>query len=173
MCVFVAQSYLTFCDLMDCSPPGFSVHGISQERILEWVVIPFFRGSSWSRDRTWVSCIAGRFFSVWATRGQLPKTSRILWILWRSCSWLTCHHLSCNCDVVHIPRYSGSGKGMDFLEMLWAPKDSANILGLWDRWGFRPLELLCVSQWGVQVSFGLPEAVRMLREFGMWYRGDG
>ena len=62
------QSCLTLCDLMDCSPPGFSVHGISQARILEWVVIPFFRGSSWSRDRTWVSCIVGRFFSVWATR---------------------------------------------------------------------------------------------------------
>ena len=42
----VAQSYLTLCDLMDCSPPGSSVHGIFQARILEWVVISFSRGSS-------------------------------------------------------------------------------------------------------------------------------
>ena len=59
---------LTLCDPMDCSPPGSSVHGILQVRILEWVTIPFSRGSSWPRDRTWVSCIAGRFFTIWATR---------------------------------------------------------------------------------------------------------
>ena len=45
-----------------CSQPGTSVHGILQERILEWVAISFSRGSSRPRDRTWVSCIAGRFF---------------------------------------------------------------------------------------------------------------
>ena len=45
-----------------------SVHGILQARILEWVAIPFSRGSSWLRDQTWVSCIAGRFLSVWAIR---------------------------------------------------------------------------------------------------------
>ena len=45
-----------------------SVHGIFQVRILEWVVIPFSRGSSQLRDQTWVSCIAGRFLTVWATR---------------------------------------------------------------------------------------------------------
>ena len=44
-----------------------SVHGISQARILEWVAIPFSRGSSQPRDQTWVTCIAGRFFTVWAT----------------------------------------------------------------------------------------------------------
>ena len=50
------------------SPPGSSVHGIFQARILEWVAIPFSRGSSQPRDRTQVSHIAGRFFTVWATR---------------------------------------------------------------------------------------------------------
>ena len=44
--VKVAQSCLTLCDPMDCSPPGSSVHGILQARILEWVFIPFSRGSS-------------------------------------------------------------------------------------------------------------------------------
>ena len=46
-CLLVAQLYLTLPDPMDCSPPGFSVHGIPQVRILEWVAIPFSRGSSW------------------------------------------------------------------------------------------------------------------------------
>ena len=45
------------CDLMDCSLPGSSVHGILQERILEWVAIPLSRGSSQPRDQTQVSCI--------------------------------------------------------------------------------------------------------------------
>ena len=51
--VLVTQSCLTLCDPMDYSPPGSSVHGILQERIPEWVVIPFSRGSSQPRDRTW------------------------------------------------------------------------------------------------------------------------
>ena len=49
-------------------PPGSSVHGILQARILEWVAISLSKGSSWVGDRTWVSCIVGRFFTVWATR---------------------------------------------------------------------------------------------------------
>ena len=63
--VLVAQSCLTLCDPMDCSPPGSSVHGILQARILKWGAIPFSRRSSQTRDWTWVSHIAGRFFSVW------------------------------------------------------------------------------------------------------------
>ena len=55
----------------DCSPIGSSVHGILQTRLLEWVVIPFSRVSSWPRDWTLVSCIAGRFFTVWATKEPL------------------------------------------------------------------------------------------------------
>ena len=51
-----------------CSLPGSSVHAIFQARILEWVAIPFSRGFSWPRDQTWVSCIAGRLFTVWTTR---------------------------------------------------------------------------------------------------------
>ena len=46
------------CDPVDCSPPGSPVHGISQARILEWVVISYFRGSSQPRDPTHVSCIS-------------------------------------------------------------------------------------------------------------------
>ena len=64
----VTQSCLTLCDPMDCSPPGSFVHGILQARVLELIAITFSRGSSWPRDRTQVSCIAGRRFTIWATR---------------------------------------------------------------------------------------------------------
>ena len=52
---------------MSGSLPGSSVHGILQARILVWVAIPFSRGSSQLRDQTQVSCIAGGFFTIWAT----------------------------------------------------------------------------------------------------------
>ena len=58
----------TLRDPMDHSPPGSSVHGISQARILEWVAISFSRGYSRPRDGTQFSCIAGKFFTIWATR---------------------------------------------------------------------------------------------------------
>ena len=53
---------------MDCSPPGSSIHGLLQARVLEWVAISFSRGSSRPRDRTQVSCIVGTHFTIWATR---------------------------------------------------------------------------------------------------------
>ena len=67
LCVLVAQSCPTLCDPKHYSPPGSSVHGILQARTLEWVAISFSRGSSWTRDWTQASCIAGRRFTVWAT----------------------------------------------------------------------------------------------------------
>ena len=63
-----AQSCLTLCDLMDYRPPGSSVHGFLQAGTLEWVDIPFSRRSSPPRDQTWISHIAGRFFTIWVTR---------------------------------------------------------------------------------------------------------
>ena len=60
VCVLVAQSRLTLCDPTDHSPPGFSVHGIFQARILERIAIPFSKGTSQPRDRTLVSCITGK-----------------------------------------------------------------------------------------------------------------
>ena len=64
----VAQSCPTLCDPMDSSQPGSFVHGIFQARILEWVAVSFSRGSSQPRDRTRVSHIVGRRFTVWAAR---------------------------------------------------------------------------------------------------------
>ena len=82
--VLIAQSCLTLCNLMKCSWPGSSVCGNLQARILEWVAIPFSRGSYWPRDWTLVSCIAGRFFTVWATRDaqlKVHKFKKILYFL--------------------------------------------------------------------------------------------
>ena len=72
VCVLVAQSCLTLCNPMDCSPQDSTVHGISQARILEWVAISFSRGSSQPRDWTWVSCIAAKFLTIWATKVMQP-----------------------------------------------------------------------------------------------------
>ena len=78
----VAQSYLTLCNPKDCSLPGSSVHGIFQARGLEWVAISFSRGSSRTRDRTWVSRIAGRCFTVWATREAQVLYPFLNWIVY-------------------------------------------------------------------------------------------
>ena len=70
MCL-VTQLCLTVCNPLDYSLPGFSVHGIFQARILEWVATSFSRGSSQSKDRTCiscVSCIVGQYFTHWAIR---------------------------------------------------------------------------------------------------------
>ena len=71
----VAQSCPILCNPMHCSPPGSSVRGISQARVLEWVAISFSRGSSCPRDRTHVSCVSyitGRFFTA-----EPPRKSQL------------------------------------------------------------------------------------------------
>ena len=78
-------SHVQLCNPMDCGPPGCSVHGILLARILEWVAMPFSRGSSWPRDWTWVSCsscIADRFFTMshWGS----PKSQEYPWKFWRT-----------------------------------------------------------------------------------------
>ena len=113
----VMQSCPTLCSPMDGSPPGSSVHGILQARILEWVVMPSSRGSFQPRDWTCVSCIAGGFFTIWASREASHgayKTSRSGWYLAQNKPWLcrnfkvglhmyTLLHLKCitNRDLLH------------------------------------------------------------------------
>ena len=76
VCVSVPQSCLSLCNSMECSPPGSSVHGIFQVRILEWVAISIFL----TQGSNWVSCIAGKLFPIWATREALihPGNSEFL-----------------------------------------------------------------------------------------------
>ena len=79
-CLFVPKSLScpTLCDPMDSSLPGSAIHGIFQARILECAAISFSRGSSQPRDWTWVFCIAGRRFTIWATR-EAWKSARSLY----------------------------------------------------------------------------------------------
>ena len=76
--VLVAQSCPTLWYPIDWDPPGSPVHGILQAKILEWVVISFSKGSCWPGDRTQVTCTAGRFFTVWATREAHDKTRQCI-----------------------------------------------------------------------------------------------
>ena len=76
MWMWKSLSCVHLCNPMGCSPSGSSVHGILQAEILEWVATPSSRGTSQPRDQTQVSSIAGRFFTVWATR----EAGRTQWI---------------------------------------------------------------------------------------------
>ena len=88
----VAQSCPTLCHPMD-----YIVHGIFQARILEWAAIPFSRGSSQSRDRNQVSCIAGRFFTSHQEKvGDSKKTNLAQNISASS------HSSCCNCFRVEM-----------------------------------------------------------------------
>ena len=70
----VAQLCLTLCNFMDCSPPGSSVHGILQARILERLAISSSRGSFQPRDQTLISCIASGFFTIFSSVTQSCPT---------------------------------------------------------------------------------------------------
>ena len=82
--MLVAQSSLTLHNPIGSSPSGSSVYGTSQARILEWVAIPFSRGSSQPKDQIQVSCIAGKFFTIWATREPLIHNKIPICLQWRS-----------------------------------------------------------------------------------------
>ena len=119
--MFVAQSCLTLWDPVDRSPPGSSVHGILQARILEWVAMPSFRGSSQPRNPTRVSRITGRFFTMWAPRKPLidqrysPVLGRpsfiispqitLVWLMSHLASfsrWTNLHSESANLSACHM-----------------------------------------------------------------------
>ena len=81
----------SLCNPMDCSPPGSSVHGILQVRILEWLAILFSRGSSWPRDQTQVSRIVGRRFTFWTAGEANELISQILFSGVSSLGWGVSH----------------------------------------------------------------------------------
>ena len=73
MCIFLKVSQL--CPAL-CNSIDYTVQGILQARILEWVAYPFSSGSSWPRNQTGVSCIAGRFFTSWGIKEALKYRHR-------------------------------------------------------------------------------------------------
>ena len=94
VCCLVADSCPTLCDPMDCSPPGFSVHGVLvHSRILQWVAISFSRGSSWFRDWTCISCISRQILYHWAT-WEAPLADHLCL---NSDSWMWQPLATCSC----------------------------------------------------------------------------
>ena len=153
MCVHTKslQSCLTLCDPMDYSPPGPSVHGILQARILEWVAVPSSRGSSWPRDQTQVSCVSciGRlvlyhlyhmgspdpiymytyvliqylFFSFWLTLEDAPHGKTTGFGISRGVIWLWRRYL-------FSLSFSGKCKMANQHLLCWG----LNECSIWDRW---------------------------------------
>ena len=97
--VLVFQLCMTFCDPMDSSLPGSSVLGILHTRVLEWVV-PFSGESFRPRDRTWVSHIVSRFFTVWAT-AEAQSLNSSLFFISTKCLW---HQLVIFPRINHFPK---------------------------------------------------------------------
>ena len=103
----VIQSCPTLCDPMNCSLLGSSVCGILQARILEWVSVPFSRGSSQPRDRTQVSCIAGRFFTSWATREAQKKEKLLSRVQYFVTPWTEAYQAPPSMEFSRLEYWSG------------------------------------------------------------------
>ena len=125
----------------DDSPPGSSVHGILQARILEWIAILFFRGSSQPRDGTCVSCIASRFFTIWAIReAQMLYTSPL------SDSEVTQSCLTL-CDPMDCSPPASSGHGILQARIL------EQVAISYSRGSSRPRDLIWVSCIGRRILY--------------------
>ena len=124
--VRVTQLCLTLCDPMD-----YTVYGILQARILEWIAVPFSRGSSQSRDQTQVSRIAGGFFTSWVTKGnkkgvELPIFSfgKGLFVSLFGASWIE------NLDQDNGPgSKSNQNKSFPSIYYLWSTRTA-----IWSSW---------------------------------------
>ena len=103
-----AQSCLSLCDPMDCSPPGSSVHVISQTRILEWVAISFSKGSSPPRDQTWVSCLPGGFFTNWAIR-EAHWNLRLVQMTGQVSTWVCVRWSFCESELLDFSASASHG----------------------------------------------------------------
>ena len=128
---------------MDCSPPGSSVQGIFQARILEWVATSFSRGSAQPRDWTWVSCTAGRFFTDWTTREALSSELKVHLIPWSApeqhwllkLEWETKPNQNGNIPQLHLSmenKWQGQQAALYLrLGMAWNPVLSGQDYGSW------------------------------------------
>ena len=134
-----AQFCPTLCDPMECNPPGSSVHGILQARILEWVAISRGfsrpRASSRPRDRTQVSRIAGGFFTSWVTVGApwdwIPFYMFMAFWVSSSVKGLFIDSLAHSSDVclfpVDLEGFSNPSKSLDVLDPFLVPVEWAAI----------------------------------------------
>ena len=129
---------------MNCSPPDSSVPGILQARMLEWVAIPFSRGSSWLRDWTWVSCIVGGFVTIWATREALLY-NEVLFFFWTSKEAQLVKNLPANAGdarntrlILGLGRSPEGGNGKPFpYSCLENSMDRGALACPWGAWGHK------------------------------------
>ena len=153
----VVQSCLTLWDPMNCSRQGSSVRGILQARMLEWVAIPFSRGSSWPRNWTWVSCIAGKFFTIWATR----EANNIVYLILNKKSWLIGKDYDAGRDWGQEEKGTtedemvGWHHWLDGRESEWTPGagDRQGGLACCDSWGHKELDTTELLNWTEHYMF--------------------
>ena len=133
-----------------CSPPGSSVHGILQARILEWVAAPFSRGSSQTRDQNQVSSVAGRFFTVSATRESTIASHSVV------SNSSQPHGLDCSPpgSSVHLDSPGkNTGAGCHFLLQGIFPTQGLNPGLLYFRQILYPLSYMDISPLNVNASY--------------------
>ena len=139
--VWLLSCVRLFVDPMDCSLLGFSVHGIFQARVLEWVAISFSRGSSWPRDWTQVFCIAGRRFNLWATREASHQVVGIKTIVTEVDGFWKFYHLS---NIYCLYMYLSLARDHSYfhVDIFWGPCITARkkdrkfllcLLRIWKR----------------------------------------
>ena len=134
--MLVVQSCRTLCNPVGCSPPGSSVHRILQARILEWVAIPFSRGSFRPTDITHISRNAGRFFTIWATREALKQLTQ------QHQAWPTDLEMSAALGSLHQAwRLRTQGQRVSLFASF--PFPSSDVFGI--RWQKPTLDLLCCT----------------------------
>ena len=160
--VLFAQLCPTLCNPKDCSLPVTSLHGILQARILEWVAISFSRGSSWPRNWTRVSYIAGRFFTVWATGKSLALSNHPLQYLPKQASHIGVPRHSNRCSapeggvVTKVWVKLNGGKSPSFV-------DCRTFQGLW--WAKGTVTLPETAQHHPSISDSRPTWKKSCRRF--------
>ena len=117
-----AQLCPTVCDPMGCSPWASSVHWILQARILKWVAVSFCRGSSWPKDWTQDSWIAGRFFTIWAT-GKSQSHSVVSHSLWPHELYSPWNSPGQNTRVGNLSLFQGSNPGLPHCRQILLPAE--------------------------------------------------
>ena len=148
------KSCLTLCNPVGCSPPGSSVHGILQARILEWVAIFFSRPSSQPRDRTQVSRIAGRRFNLWATI-TAHIMEQPLQLLTRNLINYLCPFVAVWITGLRSPTWPSSNPSLSLKNSLLCPHMKTFLkLPLHPCWDPVPLiqQNLTWSQWNIQIQ---------------------
>ena len=158
---------------MDYSPSSSSVHGILQTGILEWVAIPFSRGSSLRRDQTQDSCVADRFFTVWTISKALQAIAKNHRILLRSYLIFggsygkeSAHSAGDTGSIPGLERWPGEANVNPLRYYAWEVPWTEEPGGLWTGWQGG---LACCSPWGRQeldTTWRLNKQIEIIRS--MW-----